>query len=230
MNPNNAARFTTPISPESPQDDEGQHPWEPLSPESIASPSPALKPYRFEWATDPYDPTKHLGPLKVAIRNQLFTVDFRISSPEVFRPQIRMDAKVYPGYNEVFHLCTERVTVNEWKRVALFIPREGFTLSKFRFTPTVQSSITGWWNLGIWLLCTMEPTGCARHLGPLNIEFSSVVIKVRRKTPRLLRSQMVIRQLKIHNLRRILMSQSQFWYYRVWFVYMVICVWVDRVV
>lgn len=113
------------MSPESPQDDEGKHPCEPLSPESIASPSPALKLYRFEWATDPYDPTKHLGPPKVAIRNQLFAVEFRISSPEVFRPQIKMYAKVHPGYNEAFHLCTERVMENEWERVALFIPREG---------------------------------------------------------------------------------------------------------
>ncbi|KUL88556.1 hypothetical protein ZTR_05426 [Talaromyces verruculosus] len=127
MNPNNAARFTTPMSPDSksPQHDEELHPCEPLSPESIASPSPALKLYRFEWATDPYDPTKHLGPPEVAIRNHLFAVEFRISSPEVFNPQVRIYAKVHPDYNVAFHLCTERVTANEWERVALVIPRKG---------------------------------------------------------------------------------------------------------
>lgn len=125
MNPNNAARLTTPMSSESPQLYEEHQKFEPLSPESIASPSPEPRLYQYEWATDPYDITNRLAPPEVAIRNHLFAVEFRVSSSDFFRAEVRFYARVYPDYEKAFLLGCERVTANERYRAALFIPQKG---------------------------------------------------------------------------------------------------------
>lgn len=107
------------------QHGEEHRPFEPLSPESIKPPSPEPKIYRFEWALDPYDPTKRLGPPEVAIRYRLFSVEFRVLSAEIFRPDVKFFARAHPGFNTACLLCSQRVTANEWERVVLFIPHKG---------------------------------------------------------------------------------------------------------
>lgn len=99
--------------------------FEPLSPESIVSPSPEPRLYRFEWATDPYDITNRLVPPEVAICNHLFAVEFQVSSSDIFRAEVRFYARVYPDYDKAFLLGCERVTANARYRVALFIPQKG---------------------------------------------------------------------------------------------------------
>lgn len=136
MASNNVARYNTPMSPESShRNPEEPDPLEPLSPESIASPPPPPKLYRFEWAIDPYDPTKRLGPPEVAIRNRLFAVEFRITSADDFRLQVNFYARVHPDYTEAFHLGSELVMTNKWERAVLFIPHEGMYGINARILP-----------------------------------------------------------------------------------------------
>ncbi|EEA21743.1 hypothetical protein PMAA_055400 [Talaromyces marneffei ATCC 18224] len=144
MNPNNVARYTTPMSPDSShRGTEEPPPVEPLSPESIVSRPSSPRLYRFEWAIDPHDPTKHLSPPEVVIRNCLFAVEFRISSPEDFKPEVNFYARVLPKYSKAFHLGRERVTTNKWERTVLFIPREGVYGIDVRIIPDCPGYLTG---------------------------------------------------------------------------------------
>lgn len=143
MNTNNFSRFTTPMSPNSSRRDRETPQFQPLSPESIASPSPEPIIYQFEWAIDPYDPTKRLGPPEVALRNRLFAVEFRIVSAEVFRPEVRFYARAHPDLNTACQLVCERVTVNEWKRVALYIPHKGVFGIDVQVRPDRPGFLTG---------------------------------------------------------------------------------------